>query len=346
MIQTLIVGFGFSATTFHLPFLLDNPGFHITGVVSSRADDVHKVLPQAAVYADIDTALQTLSPDLTIITTPNHLHFTQAKAALEAGSHVLVEKPFTLSTADAKYLVHLAEKSQLSLCVYQNRRFDGDFLTVQQLMQSGELGNVKRVVSRFDRFRPMPRDRWRENAGPGSGIFWDLGPHLIDQCMQLFGTPEKVSGHILTLREGGQSDDAFELTFYYSDVVVTLGSSPFQAANTLRFDVQGDKGSYRKYGLDPQEDQLKAAVSLADPQWGFTSEAENGHFCDDKSCKTIPTAKGEYATFYQQLYTGLTNKTSLPATAQSVLPVIALMERASELGQQNVPFIFTPDRLK
>ena len=262
MISTLLVGFGFSATTFHLPFLNYLPQFSVDVVISSKPDTVKALLPHAEVYSSLEEALKIHDVDLVVITTPNHLHAPQAELALAHNCHVLVEKPFTLSSSDAEALVALAKTKEKQLCVYHNRRFDGDFLTIKQLIHDGKLGDIKRLESRFDRFRPMPRDRWRENAGPGSGIFWDLGPHLIDQALQLFGEPEKVSANILALRENGQSDDTFDITLHYSDKVVKLGSSAFQAGATLRYDLQGTKGSFRKFYLDPQEDQLRAGLSF------------------------------------------------------------------------------------
>ncbi|MEC7692444.1 MAG: Gfo/Idh/MocA family oxidoreductase, partial [Pseudomonadota bacterium] len=207
MIRTLLVGFGFSATTFHLPFLNQLSEFTVSGVVSSRPDDVAAVLPGVPVYASMGKAFADQRFDLAVITTPNTYHEVQSRQALMNDCHVLVEKPFTLSGDEAEALVALAAQKQKKLCVFHNRRFDGDFLTLKKLISDGSVGDVKRLVSRFDRFRPQPRDRWRENAGPGAGIFWDLGPHLIDQALQLFGVPEQIHGVVQIAREGGQSDD-------------------------------------------------------------------------------------------------------------------------------------------
>lgn len=171
MIRTLLVGFGFSATTFHLPFLRHLDAYGITGVVSSRANDVNAVLPDVDVYPTLEEALQQSSFDLVIITTPNVLHAKQSRIALEHCCHVLVEKPFTLCSKEAEALVNLARRKQKKLCVFHNRRFDSDFLTLRALIEQGKFGRIARFESRFDRFRPVPRNRWRENAGPGSGIF-------------------------------------------------------------------------------------------------------------------------------------------------------------------------------
>lgn len=342
MIRTLLVGFGFSATTFHLPFLRHLDAYGVTGVVSSRANDVNAVLPDVDVYPTLEEALQQSSFDLVIITTPNVLHAKQSRIALEHGCHVLVEKPFTLCSKEAEALVNLANKKQKKLCVFHNRRFDGDFLTLRALIEQEKFGRIARFESRFDRFRPVPRNRWRENAGPGSGIFWDLGPHLIDQALVLFGEPNQVSANILTLRENGQSDDTFDITLFYDNLVVKLGSSAFQAGNTLRFDMQGTLGSFRKFGLDPQEDQLKASLAFEHSDWAQTPQDEHGSFCNESLCQIVPTLPGNYLGFFNQLAEAIVNShenIDLPADANSVVAVIKVIEaaiRANESGQNEI----------
>ncbi|MBU3020461.1 Gfo/Idh/MocA family oxidoreductase [Aestuariibacter sp. A3R04] len=333
MINTVLVGFGFSATTFHLPFLSHLANFRIKAVVSSRPDEVAAVLPDVPVFRSLTKALETGHTDLVVITTPNVYHAMQARQALSAGCHVLVEKPFTLSSVDAKELVAMANAKQRKLCIYHNRRFDGDFLTVKALMASGRLGNVKRFTSRFDRFRPRPRDRWRENAGPGAGIFWDLGPHLIDQALQLFGAPTQITADIQIAREGGESDDCFDLTLHYGDKTVLLGSSPFQAGKTLRFDVQGDTASFRKFGLDPQESQLKAGVHIGSEGWAQTPQEEHGELSSEVASDIVMTEQGQYQTFYQQLADALQSECPLPVDGASVVPVIQLIELAFESAE-------------
>ena len=333
MIRTLLVGFGFSATTFHLPFLQQLPGYALTGVVSSRPDDVNAVVSDVPVYASLAKALAADSFDLVVITTPNTLHAMQARQALMNGVNVLVEKPFTLSGDEADELVTMATRHNKKLCVYHNRRFDGDFLTVKSLIDSGRMGEVKRLQSRFDRFRPHPRKRWRENAGPGAGIFWDLGPHLMDQAIQLFGVPRQIHADIQITRAGGESDDSFDITLFYGDKTVLLGSSPHQANTTLRFDLQGTAGSYRKFGLDPQEDQLKQGLTLSNPAFAREPESEYGEFADSEKVTRLPTLKGDYTGFYQQLERALTEGGELPADAETVVPVIRLIELAFESAE-------------
>ena len=345
MISTLLVGFGFSATTFHLPFLNYLPQFSIDVVISSKPDAVKAVLPHAEVYSSLEEALKIHDVDLVIITTPNHLHGQQARMALEHSCHVLVEKPFTLNSEEAEALVDLANAQNKQLCVYHNRRFDGDFLTIKKLIDDGRLGEIKRLESRFDRFRPIPRNRWRENAGPGSGIFWDLGPHLIDQALQLFGEPKEVSASIQTLRENGQSDDTFDVTLHYIDKVVKLGSSAFQAGATLRYDLQGTKGSFRKFYLDPQEDQLRAGLSFDDENWALTNNKENGVLAFTNESgelveETVATLKGEYLTFFNRLAHAIEDGKFSPADASTVIPVIKVIELAITASAQKVSLTF------
>ena len=345
MISTLLVGFGFSATTFHLPFLNYLPQFSVDVVISSKPDAVKAVLPHAEIYSSLEEALKIHDVDLVIITTPNHLHSQQARVALEHSCHVLVEKPFTLNSEEAEALVDLANAQNKQLCVYHNRRFDGDFLTIKKLIDDGRLGEIRRLESRFDRFRPIPRNRWRENAGPGSGIFWDLGPHLIDQALQLFGEPKEVSASIQTLRENGQSDDTFDVTLHYIDKVVKLGSSAFQAGATLRYDLQGTKGSFRKFYLDPQEDQLRAGLSFDDENWALTNNKENGVLAFTNESgelveETVATLKGEYLTFFNRLAHAIEDGKFSPADASTVIPVIKVIELAITASAQKVSLTF------
>ena len=345
MISTLLVGFGFSATTFHLPFLNYLPQFSVDVVISSKPDAVKAVLPHAEIYSSLEEALKIHDVDLVIITTPNHLHSQQARVALEHSCHVLVEKPFTLNSEEAEALVNLANAQNKQLCVYHNRRFDGDFLTIKKLIDDGRLGEIRRLESRFDRFRPIPRNRWRENAGPGSGIFWDLGPHLIDQALQLFGEPKEVSASIQTLRENGQSDDTFDVTLHYIDKVVKLGSSAFQAGATLRYDLQGTKGSFRKFYLDPQEDQLRAGLSIDDENWALTNNKENGVLAFTNESgelveETVATLKGEYLTFFNRLAHAIEDGKFSPADASTVIPVIKVIELAITASAQKVSLTF------
>ncbi|MEW9799696.1 Gfo/Idh/MocA family oxidoreductase [Alteromonas sp. CYL-A6] len=333
-LSVLVVGFGFSANTFHLPFLRHFSDVDIAGVVSSRPEMVAQTLPDVPVWSSLDEALAARRFDAVVITTPNHLHANQAEQALLAGCHVLVEKPFTLTASEASRLVALAARRQRVMCVYQNRRFDGDFLTLRALINDKRVGEVRRLESRFDRFRPVPRDRWRENDGPGSGITWDLAPHLIDQALVLFGMPVAVTARIATLRDGGKSDDCFDIDLIYKEKLISLGSSPFQAGATLRYDLQGTAGSFRKFGLDPQENQLKQGVVFSDPDWAQTPGNEHGSFHGESTSETIITQRGGYLTFYRQFLDAISGRGLPPVSPEEAINVIRLTEIAFASSQQ------------
>lgn len=324
MIQTILVGFGFSATTFHLPFLQELDDFQIAGVVSSRPEDVHAVLGDVAVYATLDEALAT-EATLFIVTTPSHLHKDMVERCLQEGKDVLVEKPAFLTTEEGEALIAREQASAGIVNVFHNRRTDGDFLTVKRLLEEKRLGDWKVIESRFDRFRPVVRDRWRENAGPGAGILFDLGSHLIDQALVLFGAPDKVSADVMIQRKGGQSDDGFHLTLYYGEKRVYLRSNPFIAVEAPRFEVHGTEGSFLKFGLDPQEACLRNGEVRC-------PDRESGTVVTDVE-STIDIEAGEYLSFYRALADSYMTRHPLVPLREALLTtrVIETAREASRL---------------
>ncbi|WP_100334100.1 Gfo/Idh/MocA family oxidoreductase [Bacillus alkalisoli] len=257
MIKTLLVGFGFAAKVFHLPHLVHSEKFEVAGVVSrSGASKEYGDVSSVPVYATLDEALTQSDATLYIITTPSNMHVDMMKQCIRAGKDILVEKPAFLTVEEGEELIQLAEKSESVVSVHQNRRWDGDFLTLQKLLQEGTLGDWKVLESRFDRFRPHVRNRWREQAGPGSGILYDLGSHLLDQALVLFGEPDAVYAEVMTQRENGQTDDGFFIVLHYGEKRVYLRSNSFINSNYPRFELHGTKGSFVKCGLDMQEPQL------------------------------------------------------------------------------------------
>lgn len=321
MINTVLVGFGFSATTFHLPFLTTLEEFNVTGVVSSRPEDVRAVLPDVSVYATLEQAIAT-DATLFVITTPSDLHKEMVTQCLNANKDVLVEKPAFLTTEEGEALRLLEQESEGIVNVFHNRRTDGDFLTIQSLIASKRIGDWKVFESRFDRFRPVVRDRWRENAGPGSGILFDLGSHLIDQALVLFGVPDRVSADVMIQRADGQSDDGFNVTLYYGEKRVYLRSNPFVAAETPRFELHYTAGSFMKYGLDPQEAALRNG--LIEP-----GVRETGMLVTTEP-QFIDIEPGRYMVFYRQLADSY-------ATRQPIVPLedALLTTRVIELARQS-----------
>jgi predicted dehydrogenase len=338
MIRTIVIGHGFSAQTFHIPFLIASDSYAWCGSVSSKTAAIGLDHPSVQVVGSIDE-IPSDRFDLAVVTTPNSLHFEQVKTLLKMGLHVVVEKPMVLTLSEANTLFELADQQQKILAVFQNRRWDGDFLTIESLIHSGRIGKVGRFLSRFDRFRPEVRDRWRENAGEGAGILWDLGPHLFDQMVALFGRPREITANVSQLRPGAQSDDAFEVWCHYDGFEVVLGSSCYQAGPNMRFNIEGDEGSYIKYGLDVQEDALKRGIDVNDPRWGQESEEQWGVLYGEESSQLITTKPGNYGAFWFQLAHAIQGTGDSPVPKADVLTVIELLELAhqSSLQKKTLP---------
>lgn len=330
MPKTILVGFGFSAQTFHLPFLTKLEDFTITGVVSSRPEDVHASLPDVTVYPTLDEAL-TSDATLFVITTPSHLHNEMIRQCLAKDKDVLVEKPAFLTKEEGEALREAEASSKGMVNVYQNRRFDGDFLTVQALLSSRAVGNWKVLESRFDRFRPHIRDRWRENSGPGAGILFDLGSHLIDQALVLFGPPTAVQADVIVQRDGGQTDDGFTISLHYDEKRVVLRSNPFIAAEFPRFELHGTEGSFVKFGLDPQEEALKGGQLTSDT-------LETGILTRDRA-ESIAIEKGSYLTFYEALAASFVSRQAVVSIDDALLTttVMEVARESSETGR-TIPF--------
>lgn len=336
-IQTALIGYGLSGRVFHGPLLKVHQGFEIKAIVTRdpvKVAAAQEDFPDAEILAE-ETALFTDPElDLVVICTPNVQHFPLAKQALEAGKHVVVEKPFTVTAEEAEILVELAEAKNLSLAVYQNRRYDGDFKTVQQILHSGDLGRLVAFESHFDRYRPEPKTHsWREEALPGSGILYDLGSHLIDQTLCLFGMPDSLYADMAAERLGAV-DDAFEVILYYPDLKVTLKASALIKEPTPRFALYGTQGAYVKYGLDPQEDALRNGKLPNSPKWGMESEADWGYLNAENGREKLPTLPGSYIDFYEGVYQALVSGAPLPISGRDGLAVIRLIE-AAQLSYQS-----------
>ena len=338
-IKTALIGYGFSATTFHLPFILNLPPFRFTAVSTSKGEQVQQQHPEVEVYADAETLLTRCDADLVIITAPNEAHFALAKLALEQGKHVVLEKPFVTRVEQGEELIALAERQQRLLSVYHNRRWDGDFLTLQKLIANGRLGAVRYFESHFDRFRPEVRKRWRESDVEGGGILFDLGPHMLDQALHLFGPPTAITAQVKTLRPKAEVDDFFHLTLHYPQHLAVLRSSPFCAAPNLRFEVQGEAGSFIKHGLDPQEDRLKSGVLPRSTDWAQEVPEQYGQLHTADGVSTVSTETGGYQHYYHQLAGAILDGGDVPVSAEQALWNIRLIHlaRQSAATGQTIP---------
>lgn len=336
VIKTAIVGYGFSAKTFHLPFIESLPEFEVSAISSSKIDALKQDWPNAAHYLTAEEMLRQSDAPLVIITAPNDVHFSLAKLALENNKHVILEKPFVTKVADGQTLIALAKEKGLILSVYHNRRWDGDFLTIKELIAEKTLGNIKHFESHFDRFRPVLRQRWRENAQDGGGLLFDLGPHLIDQTLQLFGLPEAITAQCKIMREGATNIDYFNLTLHYPDKLALLSASLFCAGPNLRFNIQGDRANYIKWGLDPQEDKLKAGVRPDTADWGQENNDQYGRLYFEDGLQAAATKPGCYQHFFLQIADAINSGAKPPVSAEDALWNIKLIELAiqsSRLGK-------------
>lgn len=268
-IRVGLIGYGYASKTFHAPLISGTPGMTLAAVASSDENKVHADWPAMPVVSGPERILNDPNIDLVVIPTPNATHFPLAKAALEAGKHVVVDKPFTVTLSQARELEALAKSGGRLLSVFHNRRWDSDFLTVKALINEGLLGEVGYFESHFDRYRPQVHNRWREQGGPGSGIWYDLAPHLLDQVVNLFGLPVSMQVDLAQLRPGSQSTDYFHAVLAWPQRRVVLHGTLVAAAETARFIIHGSRGSYVKYGLDPQEERLKSGERLPQEDWGY-----------------------------------------------------------------------------
>lgn len=267
-ISVALVGYGYAGRTFHAPLIQATAGLGLHTVVSSRPDAVHADLPDVRVVPDVETVLADRSIGLMVIATPNDLHAPLARRAVEAGMAVVVDKPFTVAFDEARALQILSEDKGGFITVFHNRAWDADFLTIQKLIRDKRLGRISRFESHFSRFRPQVRDRWRERPGPGAGIWYDLGPHLVDQALRVMGRPVALSADIATVRTGGGADDWFHVVMRFEDDSRAILHADMTSTNDLRFVVETESGGFVKHGLDPQEDALKAGVVPGSPGWG------------------------------------------------------------------------------
>ncbi|WP_415227637.1 oxidoreductase [Psychromonas sp.] len=335
-IKTAIIGYGYSAKTFHIPFINALDEFEVSAISSSQVEAVKHDWPDVRHYLSAEDLIANSDAQLVIITAPNDVHFSLAKLALAHNKHVVLEKPFVTNISDGEELIALAKEKKLQLSVYHNRRWDGDFLTVKKLIAENKIGSIKHFESHFDRFRPTVRQRWREKASDGGGILFDLGPHLIDQALQLFGMPDAITAQCKIMREGSTNIDFFSLTLHYPDKLAVLNASLFSAGPNMRFNVQGELGNYVKFGLDPQEEQLKSGCELDADNYGAEDPAQYGVLYLADSSKPVATESGNYPHFYLQMAEAIRYGSQTPVAAIDALANIRLIELAmasSQLGK-------------
>ncbi len=335
-VKTAVIGYGFSAKTFHIPFIKALPELELSAISSSQQASVEADLPEAIWFKHANDLLDNSDAELVIITAPNDVHYSLAKRALENGKHVIVEKPFVTKVEEGEELIALAEQKGLILSVFHNRRWDGDLLTVKKLIDEGRLGEVKLFESHFDRYRPEVRQRWRELAQDGGGILFDLGPHLLDQALMLFGTPEAINAQCRIMRPGSTTNDYFNLILHYPEHLVHLHGNLYSPEPNLRYKVLGTLGKFEKYGLDPQEACLKKGVEPRSHGWAKEEQKDYGKLYLEQESETIATESGCYEMFFKGVAEAIRLGKENPVPASEALKNIKLITMAmesSETGQ-------------
>jgi scyllo-inositol 2-dehydrogenase (NADP+) len=351
-LQAAVIGFGLGGRIFHAPFISAVPGLRLATILERSGHYAAEAYPEAHIARSLDEVLGDPAIDLVSISTPNETHTAIARAALDAGKHVVVDKPFAGTSGEALALMQLARSRGLVLAPFHNRRWDGDFLTVKKLFTSGALGRVATIESHFDRFRPLPREgTWKESANPANGMLFDLGPHLVDQAIGLCGTPKTIQASVRRDRDQTKIEDAFDITLgFETGTTADTHALLYHCRTTMlaadaapRFHVHGTLGSYRKGGVDPQEPALVAGQRppmqsaagddwLYEPEamWGTLTIAPNPADPANLTHTRIETERCDYRGFYANVRDAILGREPLVVTPEEGYRVVRLLELARE----------------
>jgi predicted dehydrogenase len=330
-----LIGYGYAGRTFHAPLIRSVPGLQLTHVGSTKPDLVQAELPGSTVCRA--EALATHSGvDLIVIATPNESHFPLAAAALRAGKHVVIDKPFTVTLEEARSLRSLATEHSRLLSVFHNRRWDSEILATKAILDSGLLGDVSHYECHMDRFRPMVRERWREDPGRGAGLWFDLGPHMIDQALYLFGLPDSVSASFDILRKGGKTDDWAHIQLIYKSdrLRVILHSSLLVSGGGPRSTLHGTRASWVKFGADVQEQQLVSGVLPDDPAFGLDPYPGVVIYGETGAREEIVAPKGDQRKYYVDIRDAIQNRQPPMITAKDAVAVMAILETCFRSGAE------------
>ncbi|KAA2245651.1 oxidoreductase [Chitinophaga agrisoli] len=339
IIRTGVCSYGMSGQIFHVPFIHVHPGFEFTAVVERSKHLAQEKYPNVKVYTSVEDMLQDKSLDLIVINTPNYTHFDYVKAALEAGKNVIVEKPFTVTTAEGEALIALAKSKGLFMSVFQNRRYDSDFKITRQVVQSGQLGDILEAEIHYDRFKEeLSYKKHKEVGGPGTGSLYDLGAHIIDQALLLFGMPQQLWADIRIIRKDSIVDDYFELVLFYEHLRVRLKCSYLVREPMPSYQIHGRIGSFIKTKADIQETMLQRGLMPGSLDWGVEGQHEWGLLHTEKDGKIIkqylPSPKGNYLEYYDEVYNALVKGADNPVPAAESLRIITVIEAAFKSSKE------------
>jgi scyllo-inositol 2-dehydrogenase (NADP+) len=334
-IKVGIIGYGLSGRYLQAPFFATNPAFSLDAVVTNSFNPKEQ-FPNIEVLTSVDQLISNPEIDLVSVCSPSDTHFELAEKILKAGKHCLVEKPFTATQAEAEELFALAKKMDKVITTFQNRRFDSDFLTVQKVLKMGALGDIISYEAHFDRYKPVLNPKkWKETVQPANGILYDLGSHILDQAIVLFGKPISVAGEKYTQREGSDIDDAFDMRLNYGRMKVKLSASLLVKKLGPRYTIHGTKGSFIKYGIDVQEDHSKEGLWPNDPHFGLEPENEYGLLVYEKEgndfSERIKTEKGNWNGFFDNLANTINGKSEIEVKDFQILEQIKILEMVEKI---------------
>lgn len=354
-IRTAVLGYGFAGRIFHSPFVFAVPGLELSAIVQRHGDNAATDYPKARILRSVEEAFADPAIDLIVVGTPNDSHFELAKAALEAGKHVVIDKPFATTSAEARALITLAEKQGKVLAPFHNRRFDGEFVTLRKLLAEGTLGRVTQVISHYDRFRPVQRTgTWKEAGGAANGLLFDLGPHLMDQALALYGPPQFITASVRTDRDVSSIEDAFDIVLEYAGtgrdgsrgLRYECSSTMIGAEPAPRFRVHGTHGSFLKPTIDAQEAALLAGERppqmgsaeewKRDPEgsWGTLAIAPNPADPTQIVRTKVQTELGDYRKFYASVRDAILGVSPLAIPAEDAYRTIKLLELALQSSEE------------
>jgi predicted dehydrogenase len=354
-LRTAVLGYGLAGRVFHCPFLSAVPGLELTAIVQRHGDEASRAYPAATILRSPEEAFADPNIDLIVVATPNETHTELATAALRAGKHVVVDKPLAPTSAEARTLINLATEQGRVLAPFHNRRYDGDFLTLKKLLAAETLGRPVSITSRFDRFRPLPRpNAWKETNGLKNGILFDLGPHLVDQALALFGVPDRITASDREERDVTAIDDAFHLTLHYENHAGSGRALLYHCAATFlaadpspRYAAHGTNGSYIKYGVDQQEPTLIKALATVPPlgspePWFNDPETLYGTLTTctkptepvELDAKKLPTEAGDYRLFYANVRDAISGAAPLAIPAEDAFRTLRLLELAVQSSNE------------
>ena len=323
--RVALVGFGLAGKAFHAPLIAATPGLELAAVVTSREGEVRELYPQAATGRSYAEVLADPAIALVVLATPDHLHAEHALTAIEAGKHLVIDKPLAPTLAEARRIAAHAQRNGTMLSVFHNRRWDGDFLTLRRLIATGQMGDITEFDSHFDKFKPETGTRWKDSRA--GGVWQDLGPHLVDQALVLFGRPLAVSADLAVLKTGGQAADYACVTLRYPAARVRLHMSQTRHDHGLRFSVHGSKASFTKHGLDTQEEQSKAGMRPGHPQWGI--DLRPGLLTEvGAPAAQVEALRGDYGAYYRGVAAALSGEALLPVSTDEALAVMEIIEAA------------------